>query len=64
MEEVQMTKKSHEKMLTNPGHKGNANQNHTNIPHHSCYYCYHQEHQQQQMLARIWGISSLYFFPL
>jgi hypothetical protein len=24
------------KMLTIPGHKGNANQNHTNIPLHSC----------------------------
>jgi predicted transcriptional regulator len=27
-EEVQMAKKTHEKMLTNSGHKGNANQNH------------------------------------
>jgi hypothetical protein len=27
-EEIQMPKK-HEKMLTIPGHKGNANQNHT-----------------------------------
>jgi hypothetical protein len=26
--------KSHEKMLTIPGHKGNANQNHTKIPPH------------------------------
>jgi hypothetical protein len=30
-----MTKKTHEKMLTIPGHKGNANQNRTNILHHS-----------------------------
>jgi hypothetical protein len=28
--------KAHEKMLTIPGHKGNANQNHTKIPPHSC----------------------------
>jgi replication-associated recombination protein RarA len=38
-EEVQMTKKkkkTHEKMLTIAGHKGNANQNNTNIPPHSC----------------------------
>jgi hypothetical protein len=27
---------AHEKMLTIPGHKGNANQNHTMIPPHSC----------------------------
>jgi hypothetical protein len=30
--EVQMAKKTHEKMPTIPGHKGNANQNHTKIP--------------------------------
>jgi hypothetical protein len=35
-EEVQMAKKKNEKMLTIPGHKGNANQNHTKIPSHSC----------------------------
>jgi hypothetical protein len=28
--------KSSEKMLTIPGHKGNANQNHTKIPPHPC----------------------------
>jgi hypothetical protein len=27
-----MAKKTHEKMLTIPGHKGNANQNHTHLP--------------------------------
>jgi hypothetical protein len=33
-EEIQMVKKAHEKILTIPGHKGNANQNHTKIlPH-------------------------------
>jgi hypothetical protein len=33
-EEIQMTKKTHEKMLTNSSHKRNANQNHTKIlPH-------------------------------
>jgi hypothetical protein len=35
-EEVYMAKKTHEKMLTNPGHKVNANQNHTKILPHSC----------------------------
>jgi hypothetical protein len=35
-EEVQMAKKHMKKMLTIPGHKGNANQNHTKIPSHSC----------------------------
>jgi hypothetical protein len=33
-EEVQMAKK-HEEMLTISGHKGNASQNHINIPPHS-----------------------------
>jgi hypothetical protein len=33
-EEVQMTKKTHEKMLSFPGHKGNQNQNHVKIPPH------------------------------
>jgi hypothetical protein len=28
--------KTHEKMLTISGHKGNANQNHTMIPSHPC----------------------------
>jgi hypothetical protein len=28
--------KTHEKMLTISGHKGNANQNHTMIPPHPC----------------------------
>jgi hypothetical protein len=32
-EEIQMAKKTHEKLLTIPGHKGNANQSHTKIPH-------------------------------
>jgi hypothetical protein len=35
-EEVQMAKNTHEKMSTIPGHEGNANQNHTKIPPHSC----------------------------
>jgi replication-associated recombination protein RarA len=35
MEEIQMAKK-HKKILTILGHKGNANQNHTKIPPHSC----------------------------
>jgi hypothetical protein len=35
-EEIQMDKKTHEKMLTVSGHKENANQNHTNILPHTC----------------------------
>jgi hypothetical protein len=35
-EEVQMAKKTQEKMITIPGHKGNANQNHIKFPLHSC----------------------------
>jgi coenzyme F420-reducing hydrogenase alpha subunit len=35
-EEIQMAKKTHEKMLTTPDRKGNANQNYTKIPSHSC----------------------------
>jgi hypothetical protein len=35
-EEIQMAKKTHEKILTIPGHKGNANQNHVKIPPHPC----------------------------
>jgi hypothetical protein len=34
-------------MLTIPSHKGNANQNHTKIPPHSCQTSYHQKHHQQ-----------------
>jgi hypothetical protein len=47
-------KKKSEKMLTIPGHKGNANQNHTKITPHSCWYSYHQKHHHQQTLARMW----------
>jgi hypothetical protein len=35
-EEVQMAKKNHEKVFTISDYKGNANQNHTKIPFHSC----------------------------
>jgi hypothetical protein len=35
-EEIQMAKKTHAKMLTIPGHKGNANQNHTKVLPHPC----------------------------
>jgi hypothetical protein len=36
-EEVQMAKKkTHENILTIPGHKGNANQNHIKISPHPC----------------------------
>jgi hypothetical protein len=46
-----MDKKTHEKMLTIPGYKGNANQNHTKIPPHSYWNSYHQEHQQQMLVS-------------
>jgi hypothetical protein len=42
-------------MLTIHGHKGNANQNNTKIPPHSCYNGYQQEQHQQQMLVRLQG---------
>jgi hypothetical protein len=35
-EEVRMAKKHMKKMLTIPGHNGNANQNHSKILPHSC----------------------------
>jgi hypothetical protein len=35
-EEFQMAKKTHEKILTIPDHKGNANKNHTTIQPHPC----------------------------
>jgi hypothetical protein len=50
-----MTKKHMKKMLTIPGHKGNANQSHTRIPLLSFWNSCHQEHHQQQMLVRIQG---------
>jgi hypothetical protein len=43
-EEVQNAKE-HKKKYS--GHKGNANQNHTEILPHSCHNSYHQEHHQQ-----------------
>jgi hypothetical protein len=42
---LEKMKNVHEKMFTSPGHKGNANQNHTKVP----------PHHQQQMLARMQG---------
>jgi hypothetical protein len=35
-EEIQLAKKTHEKMFTISSHKGNVNQNHIKIPPHSC----------------------------
>jgi hypothetical protein len=35
-EEVQVAKKTHEKMLNIPGHKAYSNQNYLKIPPHSC----------------------------
>jgi hypothetical protein len=34
--ELFQRKKTHVKMCTTSGHKGNANQSHTKIPPHSC----------------------------
>jgi hypothetical protein len=48
-EDVQMAKKHMKKMFTIPGHKGNANQNHSKFPPHSCYNGCDQKHHQQQM---------------
>jgi hypothetical protein len=42
-EEIQMAKKTHEKMLTTSGHKGNANQNNIKIPTHPCENSHHQK---------------------
>jgi hypothetical protein len=36
-----MAKKTHEKMVTIPGHKEDTNQNHTKIPPHSCQNSHH-----------------------
>jgi hypothetical protein len=52
--------KRNEKMLTNPGHKGNASQNHNKIPSHSSKNSYCQEHHQQQMLVRMRGKRNPY----
>jgi hypothetical protein len=49
-----MVKKTHEKMLTISGHKGNANQNHIKILPLLLYNGYHQE-QKQQMSVSMWG---------
>jgi hypothetical protein len=40
-------------MLNIPGHKGNANQNNTEISPPSSQNGYHQELKQQQMLVRM-----------
>jgi hypothetical protein len=40
-------------------HKGNANQNHTEIPSHPSQNGYNQENKQQ-MLVRVWGEGSPY----
>jgi hypothetical protein len=37
---------------------GNANQNHTKIPHHPCENSYHQKHHQQ-VLSHCWWESKL-----
>jgi hypothetical protein len=39
------SQKMHAEMLTIPDHKGNANQNHTEIPPHSSQNGYHQQHK-------------------
>jgi hypothetical protein len=43
-EDVHMANKYMKKMLTIPGHKRHANQNHIKILFHFCLNSYHQEH--------------------
>jgi hypothetical protein len=45
----------HEEIFNILSHKGNANQNDTEIPSHTSQNGYHQENKQQQMLVRMWG---------
>jgi hypothetical protein len=52
-EEIQMAKKTPEKMLTISSHKGSTNQNHTKIPPHPCYNSHDPKHHHQQVLARM-----------
>jgi hypothetical protein len=59
-EEIQIAKKTHEKMLTISSHKGNANQNHTKIPSHPCLNSHHQKHHQQHVLVRMWEKRNLH----
>jgi hypothetical protein len=40
-EEIQMAKKTHEKILAISSHKGNANQNYTKILPHPCQNSHH-----------------------
>jgi hypothetical protein len=42
-------------MLNLLGHKGNANENDTEISLHYSQNGYHQEYKQQQTLANMWG---------
>jgi hypothetical protein len=49
-----MAKKTHGKMLTTSGHKGNANQNHSKILPRPCKNSHHQKQHKQQILVRIW----------
>jgi hypothetical protein len=51
--QVQMAKKTHEKMFTSPSHTENVNFL-IKIPPHCWYNSYHQE-LKQQMLVRIKG---------
>jgi hypothetical protein len=60
-EKVQMGKKNRKEMVTIPGHKGNANQNHIKILPYSCYHSHHQEYHQQQTLVRMLGKKLLHF---
>ena len=49
---------AHEKMLSITDHQGNANQNHSEIPPHTCQNGYHQI-DKQQVLARMWRKGEL-----
>ena len=47
---------AHEKTLNIANHQRNANQNHNEIPPHTCQNDYHQKVYKEQMLTRMWKI--------
>ena len=45
---------AYEKTLNIANHQRNANQNHNEIPPHTCQNDYHQKVYKEQMLTRMW----------
>ena len=41
-------------MLNSTYHQGNANQNHNEIPSHTCQNDQNEQHKKQQMLVKMW----------